>query len=74
MKNGHLNQSLEEKRLDNGLIMIEEGKCRIKLNNPTHIGTKVLESSQVLMHHFHFNYIKNKCYNKATLLFTDTSS
>lgn len=74
MKNGHLNQSLEEKRLDNGLIMIEEGKCRIKLNNPTHIGTKVLESSQVLMHHFHFNYIKNKCYNKAMLLFTDTSS
>ena len=54
--------------------MIEKGKCRIKLNKPTHTGASILESNQVLMHDFHFNYIKNKYGIKATLLFTNADS
>ena len=61
-------------KLDNGSKVIEKGKCRIKLNKPTHTGASILESNQVLMHDFHFNYIKNKYGIKATLLFTNADS
>ena len=34
----------------------------------------ILELSEVLMHEFHYDYIKNKRGNNSRLLFTDTDS
>ena len=34
----------------------------------------ILEFNEILMHEFHYNYIKNKYDNKSKLLFTDIDS
>ena len=34
----------------------------------------ILELSKVLMHEFHYHYIKSKCGNNSKLLFTETDS
>ena len=39
-----------------------------------YLGTTILDLGKVLMQHFHYNYIKNKCDDKAEMFQTDTDS
>jgi len=48
-------------------------KCTI-LNRPTIIGLSILDYSKFKMFDFHYNIIKKKYNNNATLLYTDTDS
>ena len=59
---------------DNNLVAIRKSKLALKLNKPEYIGMCILEFSKVLMYEFHYDYIKNKYYNKSKLLFPDTDS
>ena len=64
---------MSHKIFDNNLVAIRKSKIELKLNKPAYIGMCILESSKVLMHEFHYDYIENK-YDKAKLLLTDTDS
>ena len=62
------------KIIDNNLVAIRKSKLALKLNKPAYIGMCILEESKVLMHEFHYHFIKNKYDNKSKLLFADTDS
>ena len=65
---------MSDKIFDNNLVAIGQSKVVLKLNKPAYIGMCILELSKILMYKFHYDYIKNKCDNKANLLFADTDS
>ena len=62
-----------DKIFDNKLVAIRKSKLILKLKQ-SYIGMCILGLSKVLMHEFHYDYIKNKYHNKSKLLFTDTYS
>ena len=65
---------MSQKIFDNDLVVIRENKVTLTLNKPTYIGMCILLLSKVLMHEFHYDYIKNKYGNNSKLLFTDTDN
>ena len=56
------------------LVAVHMRKTTIKLNKPIYLGMSILDLSKTLMYEFHYNYIKPKYGNNASLLFTDTDS
>ncbi len=56
------------------LIAIHMEKTTVKLNKPIQIGMSILDLSKTLMYRFHYDYVKPKWGDKASLLFTDTDS
>ena len=70
----HLDQPLKNKHFCKGAIAIEKEKCRINLNKPICIGTRILDLVKVLMQDFQYSYIKSKHGDKAEMLLTDTDS
>ena len=56
------------------LIAVHMEKTVVKFNKPIQIGMSILDLSKTLMYEFHYDYIKPKWGNDATLLFTDTDS
>ena len=56
------------------LAAIQLAKAFTKIDKPTQVGHKTLESSKLLMLDFMYNFIKVKYGQKAQLLFTDTDS
>ena len=56
------------------LVAVNMKKPSLYLNRPIYVGFCILDLSKVLMYDFHYNYIKAKYGNRATLLFTDTDS
>ena len=58
----------------NELAAVNMKKPSLYLNRPIYVGFSILDLSKTLMYEFHYNYIKTKYDDKATLLFTDTDS
>ena len=65
---------MSHKIFDNNIVVIHKSKLASKLNKAAYIGIYILDSSNVLMYKFHYDYIKNKYDNKSKQLFTDTNS
>ena len=62
------------KIFNENLVAVHKIKESLTLNKPHYVGMSILDISKTLMYDFHYNYIKEKCGNKAELLFTDTDS
>ncbi len=56
------------------LVAVHMEKTTIKLYKPIYLGMSILDLSKTLMYKFHYDYVKPKWEDKATLLFTDTDS
>ena len=56
------------------LISVHMGKTKLVFNKPVYVGMCILDISKTLMYNFHYNYIKPKYGEKASLLMTDTDS
>ena len=56
------------------LIAVHMKKTKVYYNKPIYLGLCVLDLSKTLMYDFHYNYIKKKYGQAASLLFTDTDS
>ena len=56
------------------LVAVHMRKTTINLNKPIYLGMSILDISKTLMYNFHYNYIKPKYGDLASLLFTDTDS
>ena len=52
------------KKIDNDLVAISKSKVALKLNKSAYFGMR-----KVLMHEFHYDYIKNKYGNADALLY-----
>ena len=63
-----------EKTFDNDLVGMHKRKASLTLNKTAYIGMCILELSKVLMHEFHYDYIKNKYDNNSKVLFTGIDS
>ena len=63
---------VSSKIFSDNLLAIHNIKELITLKTPP--GMSVLDLSKKLMYDFHYNYIGEKCNNKAKLLLTDTDS
>lgn len=59
---------------NNDLASVELSKQKLILNRPIYVGFSILDLSKVLMYDFHYNYIKKRYEDCASLCFTDTDS
>ena len=60
------------KIFDNNLVLIGKSKLKLILNKPAYIELCILDLSKILMHKFHYDYVKNEYGHKSRLLFTET--
>ena len=67
-------QFLESKIYSEDLIAVKKTPKVVELNKPIYVGVATLDLSKLHMYGFHYDYIKPKYGEKATLLFTDTDS
>ena len=65
---------MSQKIFDNDLVAIRKSEVTLTLNKPAYVGMYLLDLSKVLMHEFHYDYIKNKYGRNARLLFIDTDN
>ena len=60
------------KMFENDLVAIGKSKVTLALSKPAHIGMCILELDKVLIHGFHYDYIKNNYDNNSRLLMYET--
>ena len=63
---------ISQKICSKNFVAIHQIKPILTLDKPIYVGFSILDLSKLLMHKFHYEYIKNKF--DAKLLFTDTDS
>ena len=63
---------ISQKIFSQNFVAVHKIKPVLTLNKPIYVGFSILELRKLLMHDFHYKYIKNKF--DAKLLFTDTDS
>ena len=56
------------------LVAVELQKVKLKLNKPVYVGQAILDLSKETMYRFHYNYIKRKFADRASLCMSDTDS
>ena len=56
------------------MLAIPKNKVTLWINKPEYVGICILELSNIIMHEFHYDYIKNKYSNETRLLFTESDS
>ncbi|KAK3083783.1 hypothetical protein FSP39_003181 [Pinctada imbricata] len=56
------------------LVAVNLRKTNIVLNRPIYAGFCILDIAKLFMFQFHYDFVKSKYGNKASLLFTDTDS
>ena len=56
------------------LFAVEMEKTEIKMNKPVYIGQAILGLSKMLMHEFHYDYMRPKYGSKIKLCYMDTDS
>ena len=64
----------EARKFCNAAAAMKKEKCRINIDKPINIGTRVLNLCEGLMQDFHYNYIKNDYGDKPGMLLTDTDN
>jgi hypothetical protein len=67
-------QYMQHKKYGENLLAIKQAKTHVKLNKPIYVGVAILDLSKLHMYKFHYEYIKPKYGDRATLLMTDTDS
>jgi hypothetical protein len=67
-------QYLQSKIYSEDLIAIKSVPKVVTLCKPIYAGLAILDLSKLHMYQFHYDFIKEKYEDKATLLFTDTDS
>ena len=65
---------VSSKILNENLMAVHKIKEALTLNRLAFVGMCILNLSKTLMYDFHYNYIKEKCGDRAKLLFTGTDS
>ena len=65
---------VSSKIFNENLMAVHKVKETLTLNRLAYVGMCILGLSKMLMHDFHYNYIKKKYNDRARLLFTDTDS
>ena len=63
---------MSQNMFNNNFMAIHKNKATLTSNKPAYVRICILDLSKVLMHEFHYDYIKNKYGNSSRLLFTDT--
>ena len=63
---------MSNKIFDNNVVLIRKSELKLILNKPAYIELCILYLSKILMHKFHYDYVKNEYGNKSRLLFTET--
>ena len=63
---------MTQNMFNNNFMAIHKNKATLTRNKPAYVRICILDLSKVLMHEFHYDYIKNKYGNSSRLLFTDT--
>ena len=56
------------------LSIIEMKKTKVKINKPIYLGLSILETSEILMYEFWYNYMKPKYNDNVRLCYMDTHS
>jgi len=62
------------KIFNDDLVAVNLSKTNLVFNKPIFVGFSILDISKLLMYQFHYEYIKDKYGENASLLFTDTDS
>ena len=65
---------VNSKIFNEDLVAVHKIKETLTLDRPAYVGMCILDLSKTLVYEFHYNYVKSRYNNKATLLFTDTDS
>ena len=60
--------------INEDLVLLELNKEKVTFNKPIYIGFTILELSKLHMYDLHYNIIKKKYSNNATLMYMDTDS
>ena len=57
-----------------GLVGVQMGVTKVKINKPSNVGVSILDLSRILMFNFYYDFVQPTWGENAEVLFTDTDS